>query len=587
MNPTQRLKVAFLLGSDNESTRLAVERVCALPNVHPIVAIQDAERPSFARRFKNLRRNVRREGWKYVPIRCVGALRNLTERFVESAVVSRGEPRRILETAFPDKSFSVQDLSGKYGFTLSSVSNLNGPEALSVLKAADVDLGIVIGTRILKEHIFSVPKLGSVNLHKGKVPEYRGMPTGFWELYDGVASAEVTIHFVDRGLDSGDVLATSRVPISPRETPDSLREKLHEEGANLLASSVSAIQAGSYKRQKQEYGSHKSRSKPTSAEVNELRKKLPHWCERSNASMLAKNLYTLIAYYSGLYSLVRISHRFSPTRACIILYHRVNDYSKDVLTVDTRTFVEQLIALAMRYPIVSTHVLVDTIRQRKKLTPTTVAIHFDDCYRDVFLNGAPILKALGYPAAAFISSGFVDTNRSFAHDRQKYPFRYPNLRAGDVRSWVADGFEIGAHTVNHVDLGKCSIEEGTFEIVESRRQLELLLMEKESSIDSHEIPFFSFPFGRNENIRPEMKPVVRDAGYSALFSAHGGFVSSKTDVYDIPRMGSSGQTCALYLLLEIEGLGPAQLLSRFKALLGRCGGQAGLGIEKSSFSGQA
>ena len=106
---------------------------------------------------------------------------------------------------------------------------------------------MVLGTRVLKRRIFEVPRLGCINLHKGRVPKYRGMPPGFWELYDGAASAGVTVHFIDEGLDTGDVLGTSEIPIHRKETPESLSAKLTLEGSRLLAKVVSQIQAG-YRR---------------------------------------------------------------------------------------------------------------------------------------------------------------------------------------------------------------------------------------------------------------------------------------------------------------------------------------------------
>jgi hypothetical protein len=53
-----------------------------------------------------------------------------------------------------------------------------------------------------------------------------------------------------------------------------------------------------------------------------------------------------------------------------------------------------------------------------------------------------------------VNSGFLDTNRIFAHDAAKYPFTFQNLHSEDLKTWVAQGFEIGAHTVNHMDMGQ-------------------------------------------------------------------------------------------------------------------------------------
>ncbi len=558
MNQGTVLKVAFLLRADSPSTRLSIESICALPGIKPLAALVDTHQSSFYERLRNVARKIRRHGWKYTFLQILAALRDYTDRMVERAASSPEDVRRVLHEAFPGRCFSIADLARKYGFEVHEVGDLNGPLAVQTLRESHADLGIVLGTRLLREHIFSVPRLGCINLHKGKVPEYRGMPPGFWELYDGVTSAGVTVHFVDKGLDTGDIIATSDVPVAPNETPDSLRRKLDEEGARLLACAVESLRDGAAVRRKQASSSLKARTQPTPAQVRELRAKLPFWRNRSDFEIVKKNLYCLAVYYSGLYAVVRLFHRLQP-RASILLYHRVNDYSSDVLTVDTETFAAQLVALSKRYTPIATAELVRRIRTGERIRSAAVAIHFDDCYQDVVSNGGPILKAAGYSATAFVSSGYVDTERPFPHDRQKYPFRYPNMSTRDMRSWIAEGFEIGAHTVNHVDLGKCTLEDARFEVVDSRAQLEMIL--SGNGCAPGRVQYFSFPYGSVTNIRAEVVSIIREAGYGALFSAYGGFIGPKTDLFDIPRNGCSGENRVLYLLLEMEGLAPSQIWS--------------------------
>src|SRR5260370_17312774 len=112
-------------------------------------------------------------------------------------------------------------------------------------------------------------------------------------------------------------------------------------------------------------------------------------------------------------------------------------------------------------------------------------------------------------------SGFIDTDRAFAHDVQKYPHVFENLRADDVRSLTEYGLEVGSHTVNHVDLGAVEIEQARVEVFESRRQLEQIL--------ERPVLSFSFPFGRLENIREEVRQLVPTAAHHAPFSTHRGF----------------------------------------------------------------
>jgi peptidoglycan/xylan/chitin deacetylase (PgdA/CDA1 family) len=556
------LRVVFLLMSDTASTRLSIESICALPNITPVAALVDNNKLDWRYRWRMLKRKVRRSGWRFLVEHTIEFLRERTDGLLERLEPPKEQVRQLLRTAFPGRIFTVAELGEKYGFAIRQIGNINSPQSVEALREATADLGIVLGTRIVKEHVFTIPRMGCINLHKGKVPEYRGMPPGFWELYDGASAAGVTVHYVDKGLDTGDIVTSSEIPISPLDTPDSLKYKLDVEGSRLLAEAVRAIQASIAQRCKQPSSSHKPRTQPTPSQQRELLRRLPYWRFRVNREALVKNVYSLLVYYSGFYSLIRFIHRLRP-RGCVLLYHRVNDFSKDVLTVNTETFAAQLIALARRYRPVSTRELVNRLRVKEKIPPATVAIHFDDCYRDIFLNGAPILKALGYTATAFVSSGFVDTDRIFDHDRRKYPFQFPNLQSADLQAWIQAGNEIGAHTVNHTDLGQCDLEAAHFEVLESGRQLRSML----NGSGGNHVPYFSFPFGTISNIRPEVVTIIQQAGYEALFSAHGGFVGAGTKLFDIPRVGSCGENGVLNLLLAMEGLTPAQVIEKIRSWL--------------------
>jgi peptidoglycan/xylan/chitin deacetylase (PgdA/CDA1 family) len=535
------LKIAFLIGRDDAVTQDAIAQVCQNEGVQPVAVLLDTQVISKAGRWRNLKRNIGREGITYPFHRAVYAIGEKLEDWAERVIPKR-EVEQLLRDAFPDRG--LDRLAEKYGFRVFKPGNLNAPEAIETLRSAGVDLGIVLGTRVLKKGIFSVPRLGCINLHKGAVPEYRGTVPGFWELYDGRESAGVTVHFVDDGLDTGDIVGTCEIPIHAKETPDSLHRKLDVEGNKLLASVVQQIAEGTHVSRPQPKTSHKARLRPTRVQTDELARRLPHWRRTGGGREAIKTAAWLFVFHSGIFALVKFMHRSS--RGAILLYHRVNDISTDVLTTNTQRFAEHLVTLRHYYRVVNTSDMVERVAKGERIEPTSVAIHFDDCYRDVRECAAPLLAAADMPAVAFISSGFVDTERFFAHDEMKYPHQFPNLRSSDVGELPAMGVGVAAHTVNHVDLGQVTLEQAEFEVLESRRQLEL--------ITSHPVLLFSFPFGGVQNIRDEVRTVVMEAGYRALFSAHGGFVGKKTKLSDIPRFGVSSDHSPLALLMEIEGI---------------------------------
>ncbi|HXJ06034.1 MAG TPA: polysaccharide deacetylase family protein [Candidatus Acidoferrum sp.] len=541
-----KLKLAILAGPDSAATRMCVSAIAANPSIQVVAILSESRFVSLKQRIRNLRRNVKREGWRYLYDWMLRTIQQTLDRMACSPSPST-EVKALLRQAFPGRAFSLIDFERLYGIPTQQFKNLNSPEAAEALRSLDADLGIVLGTRVLRPSTFSVPRMGCLNLHKGKVPDYRGLPPGFWELYDGKDSAGVTVHFVDAGLDTGDVVGEGAVSIHPRDTPTTLRRKLDVLGSELLVRCVADLAEGGAVRRPQPPSALKARTKPTRRERQALNGRLGAMAvPEPSLSLIFKTAYYLAIFYSGFYDITRAWRKLTgANRTCILLYHRVNDLADDVLTTSVERFAEHLVALRKYYPVVSTSSLIETLRSDRKVLSSSVVIHFDDCYRDVYTQASPLLVEAGFPACSFISSGFVDSDRVFQHDAENCPFSLQNLRSPELRGLISRGIEIGAHTVNHVDLGRCSVADATNELHQSKSDLEKIL--------GCPVPLFSYPYGREQNIRPEIVPLVREIGYEAMFSAHGGFVSHKSNLFDIPRVGMSGQFRPLDLLMEIEG----------------------------------
>jgi folate-dependent phosphoribosylglycinamide formyltransferase PurN len=96
------------------------------------------------------------------------------------------------------------------------VSDIHAPEVLDYVRSLDPDLGLVYGSPILQPELFTIPALGTLGIHHGTLPRYRGKKTTFWEMYHGETHAGVTIQRIERGLDAGAIVEQGRVPIGHR-----------------------------------------------------------------------------------------------------------------------------------------------------------------------------------------------------------------------------------------------------------------------------------------------------------------------------------------------------------------------------------
>ncbi|HEX8287349.1 MAG TPA: formyltransferase family protein [Pyrinomonadaceae bacterium] len=159
------------------------------------------------------------------------------------------------------------------------VENYHSEEAINLLKNANADLGILYGTNIVKETVFSVPRLGSINIHQGLAPLYRGGPTVFWELYNDEKEVGITVHFVAPKVDTGDIILQKTVPLfydfsryglDYEKFLADFRAALREPSAQLLTEAVRLIAEGKEQRTKQDTSVGKRYRLPTKTEKDAL-----------------------------------------------------------------------------------------------------------------------------------------------------------------------------------------------------------------------------------------------------------------------------------------------------------------------------
>jgi len=105
---------------------------------------------------------------------------------------------------------------------------------------------------IFKSQLLDIPNLGCVNIHPSKLPEGRGMTPSFWYLYLGRHTAWTALHYLDPGVDSGDVIALASIPINDNDTGATVSRRLSEAAHQMFRDNLPAIMAGNAPRQKQD-----------------------------------------------------------------------------------------------------------------------------------------------------------------------------------------------------------------------------------------------------------------------------------------------------------------------------------------------
>lgn len=123
------------------------------------------------------------------------------------------------------------------------VPDIHAPAVLDRVRELVPDLGLIYGSPILRPALFEIPALGTLGIHHGKAPEYRGKKTMFWAMYNGEQAAGVTIQKVNVGLDTGDIVKQGEVPIG-RRSPRSVWRELEALGLDLYLQAILEVKQG-------------------------------------------------------------------------------------------------------------------------------------------------------------------------------------------------------------------------------------------------------------------------------------------------------------------------------------------------------
>jgi len=132
-----------------------------------------------------------------------------------------------------------------HGIPRFEIDDVNDPRFLDRLRrpVPDLVLSILTAQRFGPD-LLSIPRIGCINVHLGQLPEYRGLHTSFWNLYNGERESGVSIHFMNSRWDGGPIIAQRRFPVSPGETVRSLDRKKWAALPGLLSEALDALVEG-------------------------------------------------------------------------------------------------------------------------------------------------------------------------------------------------------------------------------------------------------------------------------------------------------------------------------------------------------
>ena len=181
----------------------------------------------------------------------VGALKALAENGYEIAGVVT-QPDKPRGRGKASAMTPVKEAALELGLTVYQPARVREQSFMDTVRALNPDVIVVSAFgQIIPKALLELPRYGCVNIHASLLPKYRGAAPIQWAVMDGEPISGVTIMQMDEGLDTGDMLAKTEVPLEPDETGGSLFDKLSRAGAELLIRTLPALEQGTLTPEKQ------------------------------------------------------------------------------------------------------------------------------------------------------------------------------------------------------------------------------------------------------------------------------------------------------------------------------------------------
>ena len=172
------------------------------------------------------------------------------------------------------KVHSLRDMRNIYNVPVVGSTNVNSKKTRAQIAKwqPDVILSVYLN-QLIKGRLIDMAPKGTLNIHPALLPRHRGLWPYFWVFVEGDKETGVTVHWVDRKFDTGDLLLQEKIPIEPDDTVTSLSYKSSVLGAEMLVKAIELIEAGNPPRLPQNHSQASYHSIPTPADQRRFRQK--------------------------------------------------------------------------------------------------------------------------------------------------------------------------------------------------------------------------------------------------------------------------------------------------------------------------
>lgn len=146
----------------------------------------------------------------------------------------------------------VKEVAVRHNLPVYQPAKIRNEESIQYLEGIEADVMVVVAFgQIIPKRVLDMKKYGCINVHGSLLPKYRGAAPIQWAVIDGEKESGVTTMQMDEGVDTGDMLLKTVVPLEEKETGGSLFDKLSAAGAALCVETLEKLEKGELKPEKQ------------------------------------------------------------------------------------------------------------------------------------------------------------------------------------------------------------------------------------------------------------------------------------------------------------------------------------------------
>ncbi|MCD9856264.1 methionyl-tRNA formyltransferase [Epilithonimonas sp. JDS] len=139
-------------------------------------------------------------------------------------------------TPSPVKVFAEEN-----GLHLFQPEKLRNPEFLEAIQKLNADVFVVVAFRMMPQVLFSIPRLGTFNLHASLLPDYRGAAPINYAVINGETKTGVTTFFINEKIDEGSILLQAETDVLPEDNAGTLHDKLMNIGSELIIKTLDGL----------------------------------------------------------------------------------------------------------------------------------------------------------------------------------------------------------------------------------------------------------------------------------------------------------------------------------------------------------